>query len=290
MERFLQCPTEKLQSSEVASPPPKKKKLSLKRKPVVAQHDNVQDQNSKSSTVGNKKSAAAAAGTPQDRPCGVFSRPKRDIMAMFSTPGKAENGTARAAVTTPDAAPFAGLINLGNTCYMNAVLQALRGCNGFRKAISSMAHLGPESVVDGEGDNSLAVKIGELYDEMLKAEQECVCGGSEIATKPDDFYSALTRANLMFGGGQQHDAQEMLRFLLSNLDEAAAKSAAHGRPSVAGDGSAVGVKTVLQRLFEGELVYVTRCTTCETTTERECRFRSLYFNLCRSSRMSMVAF
>ncbi|XP_077980679.1 ubiquitin carboxyl-terminal hydrolase 1-like [Glandiceps talaboti] len=148
--------------------------------------------------------------------------------------------------------PFTGLYNLGNTCYLNSVIQALRYCPEFSPGIM---HLGndidkyyvksddkTQDKYCGKGDDKtqdadkteaspkdipahfhLVKKTKELLDCMLKSEDTYTAKPEvdvDVAVRPHELLETLRDLNPMFQGYMQHDAQELLRCLLSHVQDA----------------------------------------------------------------------
>uniref|UniRef100_A0A8C1GW95 Ubiquitin carboxyl-terminal hydrolase n=1 Tax=Cyprinus carpio TaxID=7962 RepID=A0A8C1GW95_CYPCA len=136
--------------------------------------------------------------------------------------------------------PFVGLNNLGNTCYLNSILQVLYYCPGFKEAIKSlcqMAKLKDKQQEDGaknEGDtgeitlpvpmellgsfHSLISSVEQLQSSFLLNPEKYSDG--ELATPPRKLLNTLRQLNPMYEGYLQHDAQEVLQCILANIQEA----------------------------------------------------------------------
>ncbi|XP_782306.4 ubiquitin carboxyl-terminal hydrolase 1 [Strongylocentrotus purpuratus] len=141
-------------------------------------------------------------------------------------------------------APYTGLHNLGNTCYLNSVLQVLRYCPSFSDNLNRLSGLvseklkmkGEEEDIDGEDERSkrrrkefiaqlkLVRAMNKLFSTMSEKEQSYVerlmPAGQELAMYPEDILEAIRDLNSMFKGYLQHDAQELLCCILSNIQEA----------------------------------------------------------------------
>ncbi|KAG1941067.1 ubiquitin carboxyl-terminal hydrolase 1 [Pimephales promelas] len=136
--------------------------------------------------------------------------------------------------------PFVGLNNLGNTCYLNSILQVLYYCPGFKEAIKSLCHLAKlkdqqqEDGAKNEGDsgeNALPVPmelLGSFHSLISSVEQlqssfllnpEKYSDG-ELATPPRKLLNTLRQLNPMYEGYLQHDAQEVLQCILASIQEA----------------------------------------------------------------------
>ncbi|XP_044054359.1 ubiquitin carboxyl-terminal hydrolase 1 isoform X2 [Siniperca chuatsi] len=137
--------------------------------------------------------------------------------------------------------PFVGLNNLGNTCYLNSVLQVLYYCPGLREGIKSLYNLSKRKVKSKEETdkseesevaaealpaqiellgsfNSLITSVEQLQSGFLLNPDSFSEG--ELATPPRKILHTLRQLNPMYEGYLQHDAQEVLQCILGYIQEA----------------------------------------------------------------------
>ncbi|XP_052129937.1 ubiquitin carboxyl-terminal hydrolase 15 [Frankliniella occidentalis] len=104
-----------------------------------------------------------------------------------------------------------GLSNLGNTCFMNSVLQCMSNTPPITDYFLNDHHHQDLNV-----DNPLGMRgeIAKSFGELIK-----VMWSGTSSTVPHHFKLQVSKFAPQFSGYQQHDAQELLTFLLDGLHE-----------------------------------------------------------------------
>ena len=105
-----------------------------------------------------------------------------------------------------------GLTNLGNTCFMNSMLQCLSNAGVLTTHFISREFehdINEENVLGTQGE--MALKFYQLIKQMWK--------GTNSFISPTNLKYLIGRIQPQFRGYRQHDAQELCTFLLDALHE-----------------------------------------------------------------------
>jgi len=114
-----------------------------------------------------------------------------------------------------------GLKNLGNTCFMNSVLQSLSNIEKFCNNLANLPSL--EHQLNTNKDAKLALTRlstdGIIVTEELKKVLRILRDGEDQSTSisPESLFHAIWKAVPRFRGYQQQDAHEFLRYMLDRL-------------------------------------------------------------------------
>uniref|UniRef100_A0A3Q3IEV8 USP domain-containing protein n=1 Tax=Monopterus albus TaxID=43700 RepID=A0A3Q3IEV8_MONAL len=183
-----------------------------------------------------------------------------------------------------------GLVNLGNTCYMNSIIQTLFMATDFRRHVLSL-HL--------NGSNTLMKRLQLLFAFLAHTQR--------AAYAPRNFLEASRPP--WFNAGSQQDCSEYLRFLLDRLheEEKTLQVLESAKPKVAspvdtrskgqtgqtspaeGEESSLTPaeskpgydgRTLIERMFGGKLITGIQCMQCNSLSEKEEPFTDLSLAFC----------
>ncbi|XP_050077531.1 ubiquitin carboxyl-terminal hydrolase 36-like [Anopheles maculipalpis] len=158
-----------------------------------------------------------------------------------------------------------GLWNIGNTCFMNSMIQ----CLSHTRELTSFLQSQSPTELGTNKDHRILAEYTKLIQNMWS--------GSQRSINPSDLKHAFSSKHRMYSGSAQQDAQEFLRFFLDSL---------HGALNVAVKRDPLGeiddamnnrVKadmlwnwyskaenSVIKDLFVGQLRSTLKCTHCDT--------------------------
>ncbi|CAH0721427.1 unnamed protein product, partial [Brenthis ino] len=169
---------------------------------------------------------------------------------------------------------YFGLVNFGNTCYSNSVLQALYFCRPFR-----------EKVLEYKAKNkrtkeTLLTCLADLFYSIATQKKKV----GSIA--PKKFIARLRKEKEEFDNYMQQDAHEFLNFLINHINEIILAERNQSTLKLQKTDNKEGVTcngsipqntepTWVHEIFQGTLTSETRCLNCETVSSKDEHFFDL---------------
>eukprot|EP00794_Sanderia_malayensis_P010031 gene10031-11056_t len=160
-----------------------------------------------------------------------------------------------------------GLRNLGNTCFMNAVLQSLSNLKHFSCYFKEIPAIELNSKSSSTNDE---VKVKKYYTRSYKSDdsslveelRKILCAlwqGSSVAISPDELFAVVWKVVPRFRGYQQHDAHEFMHYLLDRVHTELLQSSKFSN----------GKDTIVTSIFGGNLMSDVVCLQCKHLSKKE---------------------
>ena len=177
-----------------------------------------------------------------------------------------------------------GLKNLGNSCYMNSIIQCLSNTTHLAKFFTDNLYV---DALNTSNDNSTQGQVVEEVAQVIKA----LWRGQYKSISPHDLKIAVGQYKLQFESYEQQDSHEFLTFLLDWMHNDLKKTA---KPPLdmtvaekAWDKAMDSQKSIISDLFFGQLRSTITCNSCKQSSTTYETFNSLTTSLPQSSRCTL---
>ncbi|XP_073500964.1 ubiquitin carboxyl-terminal hydrolase 19 isoform X3 [Phyllobates terribilis] len=161
----------------------------------------------------DKVSSRAAADHVPVKPEPLMTSPKPTCMVPPMTHSAMSSDSAQEEEEKRVCLPgFTGLVNLGNTCFMNSVIQSLSNTRELRDYFQDHSF---ESEINCNNPLGTGGRLAVSFAVLLRA----LWKGTHHAFQPSKLKAIVASKASQFTGYAQHDAQEFMAFLLDGLHE-----------------------------------------------------------------------
>ncbi|XP_014467880.1 PREDICTED: ubiquitin carboxyl-terminal hydrolase 8-like [Dinoponera quadriceps] len=177
-----------------------------------------------------------------------------------------------------------GLKNLGNSCYMNSIIQCLSNTTHLAKYFTDNSYADD---LNTSNDNMTQGQVVEEVAQVIKA----LWRGQYKSISPHDLKVAVGQYKLQFESYEQQDSHEFLTFLLdwmhNDLKKESKMPIEMTNAEKEWDKAMNSQKSIISDLFFGQLRSTITCSSCKQDSTTYETFNSLTMSLSHSNRCTL---